>query len=182
MILKNFFKTIVSNQAGFTLLETTVILALVSVGLVSVLSLSVESSRAQTANRESLIAYELAREGIELVRTVRDTNLLRHQAWNQDITGSVGGQKYIIDYENYTPALVGDISQAKLYNKVAAGVETGFYSHSSSGNTPSIFNRLITITSDSSSAATSSVDCLIQWEDAGYINTYNLKTVLYNWF
>jgi len=162
-------------------LETTVSLAVVSVGLVGILSLSVQSSRAQTANRESLIAYELAREGIELVRNVRDTNLLAHRDWNQDIVGTPSGQKYIIDYENYTPALVSSISQGLLYNKASTSPEAGLYSHDSSG-VPSIFSRLITITADSSSAPTSSVDCLVQWESAGHINKYNLKTVLYNWF
>jgi len=168
-----------SNSAGFTLLETIVVLLIMAVGLVAIINLTADSLRAQTLNRNTLIAYQLAQEGMDLVRNVRDTNWTRNDPqWNDHIGGSLAGICYKVDYRHLNPMPLAscDISQAKL--QVAS--TTGFYLHDSA-SPDSPFSRMVEITADSSSAPSSTVSILIQWVDQGATHKYQLDSQLYNW-
>jgi len=59
------------NCAGFSILEATLALGVVSIGLLGVFSLSLQTARAQYINKSYLAASMLAQEGLELVRNVR---------------------------------------------------------------------------------------------------------------
>jgi Tfp pilus assembly protein PilV len=61
-----------SKNQGMTLIETTVALGVLVVGLVSILSLSVYSTKLSNVSEKQVIALNLAREGVELVRQIKD--------------------------------------------------------------------------------------------------------------
>ncbi len=66
-----------SNQSGFTLLELLVALTIITVGLFAVWSLFLANYNSEKEARSRVIAVNLAREGIEVVRNIRDSNWMK---------------------------------------------------------------------------------------------------------
>lgn len=84
-------------SSGFTLMEVLVSVTVLSVGVVGAITL-LNSSTSMIANSNNkVIAVNLAQEGIELVRNVRDTNFLRitsgvvGASWDDNLVQAVGG-------------------------------------------------------------------------------------------
>jgi type II secretory pathway pseudopilin PulG len=170
-----------TNGSAFSLLETVVVLFIVSVGLVSILTVTVDSVRSQNLNKNSLVAYHLAAEGLELIKNVRDTNFIQDStttpiAWNRYIEGSSGGTTYRVDYATFQPATTSGMATARL--QLATGTDAGLYLHDSSYS-DSIFGRLITITTNSTSSAI--VSSLVEWLDRGQTYQAELKSIIYDW-
>ncbi|MCX6795111.1 MAG: prepilin-type N-terminal cleavage/methylation domain-containing protein, partial [Candidatus Falkowbacteria bacterium] len=67
--MKNFIR---QQNSGFSLIEIMVIISIVLVGMIGVLSLLVQNIQAQSINKNRFIAYQLAQEGIEVTRALRD--------------------------------------------------------------------------------------------------------------
>ena len=65
------------RQTGFTLVETMVAISLLTIAIVAPMALTVQSLATAYYARDETIAGNLAQEGIEAVRSVRDTNILR---------------------------------------------------------------------------------------------------------
>src|SRR4051812_26467647 len=64
------------TSAGFTLLETMVAVTLLSVAIVAPMSLTAQSLGSAYYARDEVTAFYLAQEGLEVVRNVRDNNIL----------------------------------------------------------------------------------------------------------
>jgi prepilin-type N-terminal cleavage/methylation domain-containing protein len=62
------------SQSGFTLIEVVIALSVVTVGLLSTLVVANTTVRASDDNERKVTATNLAREGLELVRNIRDSN------------------------------------------------------------------------------------------------------------
>jgi prepilin-type N-terminal cleavage/methylation domain-containing protein len=60
------------NEKGFSLLEVIFAMAIIASGIISILSLFSYNLKAETNNKNKLIATYLAQEGIEVVRQIRD--------------------------------------------------------------------------------------------------------------
>ncbi len=65
------------NQNGFTLIEVIITLAVFTIGIVASFSLAIANLNSARNNFDRVLATNLAREGIELVRNTRDSNWLR---------------------------------------------------------------------------------------------------------
>jgi type II secretory pathway pseudopilin PulG len=66
-----------SRKKGFTLWEILVIIVVISVGLMAIISLLTYGLNYVQKSRQRIIAINLAREGIESIYQIRDTNRLR---------------------------------------------------------------------------------------------------------
>lgn len=73
---------------GFTLLEMLLALSVISVGVMAAFTLSTANLNTVKANGQRVLAANLAREGIEVVRNIRDSNWLKIQA-NADCGGTL---------------------------------------------------------------------------------------------
>ncbi len=62
------------SEQGFTLVEVIVATTVIVVGVLATVSVANFSVRASGNNERTIVATNLAREGIELVRNIRDTN------------------------------------------------------------------------------------------------------------
>ena len=71
------------TYSGFSIIEVLVWIFIFSLGLISVYALLVSSLSLNERNQNSIIASNLAREQIELLRNIRDTNYEKLQVWNQ---------------------------------------------------------------------------------------------------
>jgi len=63
-------------KKGFSIAEVIISLFVITVGLVTVLGLIASSIRESAAGRNRIIGAQLAQEGFELVRNIRDNNVL----------------------------------------------------------------------------------------------------------
>ena len=67
---------------GFTIVELMVAVLIFSMGLLSAFLLIDTAMSAATNGRNEIIAANLSREQIELLKNLRDTNWLQHMYWN----------------------------------------------------------------------------------------------------
>lgn len=65
------------KQAGQTLVETVVAIFIMVMGVTSALGLAIYSLNASTNISKQIVAVGLAREGVEVLKNMRDTNWLR---------------------------------------------------------------------------------------------------------
>lgn len=156
-------------KPGFTLVEVITVLFIMSLGLIGILSLIVQNIQSQNYNKNSLIAYQLAQEGVELIRQVRDTNWINDVNFNT----SLAAGNYTIDYLNLTPQTAGS---DPVVLKIDAS--SGFYSHSVGDD--SNFSRLITI-EDYDSGNAIRVLSEVLWSDGRKLTSFDVEAILYDW-
>ena len=183
------------NNKGFSILEASVVMGVVSIGLLGVFSLVLQNIQVQKVNKNMLVASMLAQEGLELVRNIRDDNWIASPqvAWDSNIAGW-NNNDFTVDYTMVMAEVddtnaAGDIVEeagAKLY-LVNGG---NFYTHDADGgaNEATAFSRLITaIAVDASWPADGVCDYYkvkshVQWKgNKGALKDYIAETHLYNW-
>ena len=157
-------------KKGFSLVEVITILFIVSVGLLGILSLIIQNIQSQTYNKNNLVAYQLAQEGVELIRRVRDTNW---EAGNLSYKTNLDDGSYYMDYLDNVPIPYGG-SAADLLLKFDGN---GFYVHGA--GTDSGFSRLITIANIDDYSF--SVNVSVTWREANRNAAYDLQAILYDW-
>lgn len=64
-------------NSGFTILEMLLALSVLSVGIMAAFTLSISNLQTAKNNYQRILAVNLAREGVEIVRNMRDTNWLK---------------------------------------------------------------------------------------------------------
>jgi Tfp pilus assembly protein PilV len=79
------------NCRGQSLIEAIVALGIISTAVSSALSLAVSSLSAEKDSGAAVTAGNLAREGIETVRMIRDSNWLAGNAWDAGLTSGLAG-------------------------------------------------------------------------------------------
>jgi prepilin-type N-terminal cleavage/methylation domain-containing protein len=104
-ILNAYRSKLVARVRGFTLIETLVAISLLSIAIVAPMSLTSQSLSAAYYARDQITAFNLAQEGLEAVRAIRDGQILRisrtADASAIDLFGAVpANQKFTIDSHN----------------------------------------------------------------------------------
>lgn len=89
---QHHFCGLYKSGAGFTLLESLIAIAIFTVGISAALSVIVSSLNVGARAKNQIIASNLAEEGIEVVRNIRDRNWMAGNPWyaNIDNTGGAG--------------------------------------------------------------------------------------------
>ena len=135
------------NQRGQTLMEVLVAIAMINLGLFAVWALFMSNYNGEKEAEARIIGANLAREGVEAVKNIRDSNWLKIEdndwmAWDAGLSNDGSA---IID-NLFTGSVELDFGPnnvneeaARLYLNAA-----GFFDHDSTGQfTP--YSRLITI-------------------------------------
>ena len=157
---------------GFTIIEILVAFAVVTIGLLGVVSLVVQNLQVQNINRNYVVAAMLAQEGIELVRNQRDLNWLT-EANNWDFNILQDGD-YIVDINGTFDDSINSINQAGAQLKFDAN---NYYVHGAGSATP--FYRLITVSSIPPEGL--KVTAHVQWQERNRTHNYKTEVHLYNW-
>lgn len=161
---------------SFTLLEVIVAILVITIGVLGAFSVVQNIISYTFASAYRLEAAYLAKEGIEIVRNIRDTNWVDNdQATDWD--DGLGAGDWEADYDDSgltfcsAPCNFADLR----FLKVPAG---GFYNYNSGTDTK--FKRKITVVLDGSDKLKVFVE--IQWQEKGDTNTITVQENLYNWF
>lgn len=166
------FKNKGGNKPGFSLVEIMAVLLIVALGIIGVANLAVQSIQAQTINKGNIIANQLAQEGIEIVRQVRDTNWLKERDWKTGFDTGV----YCADY--YLPQLRAVSAGSSCRLRID---ENGWYRSTgivSTGMTDTNYYRYLEISTATSSA---SVRAVVTWMERDRAHRYEAETMLYDW-
>ena len=141
-------KKIQITKKGFSLVEVLVSLTVLSIGIVTITMLMTVNIKTSTVAKNQVVAAELAQEGIELVRNVRDNG-------SAAFVAKADGD-YLIDYTTNLTSLGS--SNGRLFLK------DGFYSHTSTSAVATKFYRKITL---SVSGSNKVVNSMVNWDPAG---------------
>ncbi len=157
-------------KPAFTLVEVVAVLFVIAVGLIGVLSLIVQNIQSQNINKNSISAYQLAQEGLELIRNVRDDNWRAGEAWNRNLNPGF----YFMDYRNNFPLPQTSPEDVILYQDIE-----GFFIHEP-GEARTVFQRTIEIQNINSYSIR--VFSRVSWTDRDRTFNYELETLLYDWY
>lgn len=108
------------RNSGFTLLEVLLAIAIFSIGVVSAMSLAFSDLNNSKINFGRIRAAHLAREGVELVRNIRDSNWLKYQANYDCDSGTLGLQYCSFDDGLQVPLSVIDYTTSTLQSVCTA--------------------------------------------------------------
>ncbi len=160
------------NKNGFTLVEALVAVAIFSIGTTAAVVSVIQTIKLSERVKTQVVAANLAQEGIEIVRNIRDSNWKSSLSWDTNLpsgSGCVQYNRYALD-----PNCFGGTVLLKF--------DGNYYSHDGTG-TDSIFTRQVSIAyfdDDFSGSAermlvTSTVTCV-----TGSCSI-TLQENLYNW-
>ena len=179
------------KQKGQSLLETVFALGVLLIAVSGVLALTASGIIGQKESESQIIANNLAREGIEVVRHLRDSNWLADIGWD---FGFNEGRVAIADFSRTENRwqLIFDFSDDSLYTSF-----DGLYSHDETGRkTP--FSRCLIIDSICQDKAFGAeaikfscaaderkigvkVASEVSWSERGRTRQVTIEDLLYDW-
>ncbi len=175
------------DNHGQGLLETTIAIGMIVVGVLSIFAVGTGQLRAIRVSEDRLIAGDLAREGIEIVRSIRDSNWLQASSWTSGL-----GDASVLNGGILTFADAPDAQGSRwlLVPGVAWDSPGAFLYHDGTlarqAVSPKIpqweqmqFQRLVTIEPVSNDARRVMVE--VRWGKPAGLFHVSAETVLYNW-
>jgi len=194
--MKKYFK----NQLGQTLLEMIFAMGILMMVVAAVLALSAASIAGEKESESQVTANNLAREGIEVVRNIRDTNWLLKVDWDmgmkpepsllkcQPVFNS-GSGTWLVSFptSQIDSNFLVYLSTTGIYNYDTTGTPTGFYRYL-------LLNYICQKSDGSEYAKTDSTNCLnnetkiglkvqsnVSWQESGKARSVNIEDYLYAW-
>lgn len=170
---------LINSNTGLTLVETTVALGILMIGIIASLTLMIASFHYVERAEQEIVVVNLAREGIELVRALRSTE----DGAAVIFDGANSDEQFIVDSDtNYafnfnfavTAPSVEQCTECNLY------LNNGKYTHDSAG-TPTIFKRMITLRDSGGNTSERTVISEVSWDVRGNNYKYTLEALLTNW-
>ncbi len=148
---------------GFTLIEITVAIVIMTIGIVGIYSLVPKITSVASTNNNNFIASQLAKEGAEIIRNIRDGNWLSDNNFDNELTNG----DYLIQYNSQTP-----ITYADQFLKIDS---SGFYNYEEGENTK--FKRKIIISHPEVHIL--NVKVQVSWLGKG--SPFEVQNELYDW-
>lgn len=165
-IKKNLGHT--SYNKGFTLVETIVALVIITVAMGPVFILATSAVNVASRIEHNLIAANLAQEGIEVARSIRDTNWLNGAAFDNNLPAGTWRVQW--DTTGGGLTAVGPNPVLKKNN--------GLYNYSV--GTDTVFRRTLTISKPNSGELV--LISSVTWIERGNINrTVSTESHLFDW-
>lgn len=174
MSLKNnfFAKSNKIRSRGFTLVEVLVALTIAVIGIGGAYALINQSLAFINSASMRLSAVYLAKEGVEIVRNIRDSNYLNAYKngtgnWNSGLTGCTNGCG-----ADYTMASLSAANKNKFLK-----FNGSFFNYSSGSDTS--YKRVITVNTQTDVLR---VNVKVLWSERGAQKSVEIDENLYNWW
>lgn len=177
-------------ESGLSLLGVVVATLIFAVMLVAITRLLALSEKNVGISREEFMATNLAREGLELVQYMRDTNWLTAATpgvnWSgQPIPVCLDDTNHVFTVEpDAAPGSLGVRMRDTLPLVQQLFVANGRYTHDAAGATPTPFSREITILCGERHTVENehlTVTSRVTWVSRGQNREVVVTTRLYNW-
>ncbi|QQG42538.1 MAG: type II secretion system protein [Candidatus Giovannonibacteria bacterium] len=160
------------KKPGFSLLETTVAVAILIIAVVGPLTLASTSIKSFSQAKNGLLAASLAQEGIELIRNYRSSNVLGGRNWLFGMNACLTPNSCKID------AVTSEIdscgASCPALNLASA---SGLYSYGA--GTPTIFIRKITLETIGTDEV--KIKSKVSWEERFGQQSFELEEYMLNW-
>jgi prepilin-type N-terminal cleavage/methylation domain-containing protein len=172
----------VSQNRGFTLLETLVAILILTLAMAPGLLIASRTLIISNVAREQVTAIYLAQEALEAVRSVRDNNALTGTAdWLNGLRTYVDGNAFRVDMV----AVAGSVTITSCGGGAGACPVLNYNSASRlyqyvSGSA-SEFRRSVEIDSIPGTADQVRVIATISWTMGPFTRTFTASDYLYNW-
>jgi len=158
---------------GFTVIEIIITIALLSFGILGIYSFFHPASLLASEFSFRIAASQLAQEGLEVVRNIRDSNVKKGFLWSTGLLVCSDGCQ--ADYQTF---INGSLDQLPSYQDTFLKINAdGFYSYETGSDT--LFKRKITITS--MDADSLRVEVAVTWNYHNKPFTFNTISYLYNY-
>lgn len=187
-----------TRERGQSLIETLVALTVMIIGIAGAVSLGILSIRAGQTSELDVVAENLAREGIEAARAVRDYNWSHNQDWDTHL--SSGDYRVIVGEEGNPGSGQVELESGPAQPELGDHfyhlclTSDGQYLHLSelgaltcagNGLEETAFNRLVTVEMDpdhSGNVDKMRITCeVLRSAGIGDV-TYTVAEDLYNWY
>jgi len=185
-----------SNKQGFTLVETVFAVSFVLVGVVVSFGLLKSSFLFSQDSANRLVSLGLAKEAMEAVRNIRDSNFRQNITWNEDYMNTWGASLadegfFVVDFlegksTSWKLEKIASLSTAReeviensktdIFLKEEISRKT--FTHAELNNKKTRYKRFLEIKKDS--ADKMEVRAFVFWGEKEYQSIY-LKTILTNW-
>ncbi len=155
------------------MIEVLIAVLIMVIGISGALNLISYSISQVSISKSMIIATELAQEGLEVIRAIRDNNWLQDlDRWSTDlICGAVNCSSGCrIRYDSLGLISLGTNPFLKIDSN-------GFYQYTS--GTDTLFRRKITLTSMSANEI--KVVCEVTWTERGHSYIVSAEDRLFNW-
>lgn len=160
------------QKTGFSLLETTVAVAILVVAVLGPLTLASSSIKSSSLAKNNLIAAGLTQEGIELFRNRRASNVLKNQGWTTGLGGCFLPNGCVIDAAN----LAVDSCSASCA-PINLDAASGLYGYAA--GSPSIFTRKIT--AENTGANEIKIKSSVTWSETFGGQKFELEEFMLDW-
>lgn len=168
---------------GFTLVETLVAITVILTALVGPLFAVQQALNASRNARDVLVASSLAQEGIEYVRSVRDSNYLyllanpgSGRTWLHGLSGA-GGSTNCITADCVVDPTQNTVSRSVGPLYISA---SGLYTQQTS-DTQTPYTRRVRLAPVSGSATEMVVTVTVSWSNRGIPYTMTVTDRLHDW-
>jgi len=166
------YKGSMLKNSGTTLVEALVAVLILSIGIIPSLGIILVSQNLSSAIKNNLIAANLAQEGVEVVRALRDNNWFNGNIFDTGLADGI----YLVEWNSTSlVALSGDNPPLKKDTN-------GLYNYTT--GTDSSFRRRIIITKDPTVPGCNCellITSEVTWPERTRMRTVNVESHLYNW-
>ena len=166
------FKRFPLQAPGFSLLETTVAVAILVAAVIGPLTLASSSIRSSSQAKNNLVAAGLAQEGVELMRNFRAKNVFNDIDWTTGMDSCFSAAGCQIDAASLEIAPCGTFCSYLNFDQ-----NSGLYSYGAGA--AAIFMRTINI--ETISADEIKIKVLVAWQERFGPQKFTLEEYLLDW-
>lgn len=158
------------NERGTTLIEALVAILILVLGIIPSLAIIFAGNAFSSSVRNSLVASNLAQEGVEVVRAIRDVNWFNNQLFDTGLSDGF----YRVEWNS-------DVLLAESGNPPLKINPVGLYNYSSGVDT--FFRRRISVTKIDPSGCNCELRIIteVTWPERSRTKTIQVESHLFNW-
>jgi type II secretory pathway pseudopilin PulG len=178
------------HTRGFTLIEALVAITVMLLSIGGPMAIAQSGIQNTVFARDQIVAFYIAQEGIELIRSVRDDNALQGDSWLNDIAASCmstlpvdpseKGCGIDIDNMNFIDCAGNAGAACNIYYRssgLSSGGTRGIYGHDSGGQ-PTIYKRSLKVVTINANEV--SIDATVEWLSRGTTKTITVQSRMFD--
>ncbi|MFC1789424.1 hypothetical protein ACFLYY_00430 [Patescibacteria group bacterium] len=164
------------KSKGFTIIEVLFAAMIITMGVIGAVNYVPQIIAGTTVNSSKFVASYLTQEGFEIVRNIRDGNLLEDAVWNEGLDGCQEGCTGDYTVLGVEDPHLNTSGERPLDAKLKIDSVLGY--NYNIGN-ESKFEREIIIISEG--VDTLNISITVSWEEKGIPYQFSAQTKLYSW-